>query len=86
MTYPWTDIRLSQAEAAIHEADCDCAGCADALSLVAEVRRLTAERDRLIDAVKTLGSFEHFAQCPVCLADRTNGEWHANDCPAIGEG
>lgn len=41
------------------------------------------QRDRLIQAVTMLGGLERFAQCPVCQADRTNGEWHDDDCPMV---
>ena len=26
---------------------------------------------------------ERLAQCPACRAERTNGEWHDDDCPLI---
>lgn len=45
----------------------------------------TEERDRLILAVNVLGGVEHFVQCPCCMADRTNGEWHSDDCPMVKE-
>lgn len=54
----------------------------DALVLDA-IGRILTQRTNLILAVKTLGGFEGFAQCPCCLADRTNGEWHDDICPAV---
>jgi hypothetical protein len=46
MSYPWTDLRLTQAWAAA-QSGCDCAGCVDVISLVAAVRRLAAILDRI---------------------------------------
>lgn len=44
------------------------------------VDRLAAENARLRGAVRNTGALEMLAQCPGCLAERTNGEWHADDC------
>lgn len=54
----------------------------DALVLDA-IGRVLTQRTNLILAVKTLGGVERFAQCPVCLADRTNGEQHDEICPMV---
>jgi hypothetical protein len=51
----------------------------------AEIEQLAAERDRLVRALYMVGDVERLAQCPCCLAERTNGEWHADDC-ALGAG
>lgn len=50
-----------------------------------KIEELVAQRDRLIQTVAVLGGAERLAQCPVCLADRTQGEWHVDDC-LVGKG
>lgn len=47
--------------------------------------RMVAENARLRGAIKALGGVEHFAQCPSCMADRTNGEWHSDDCLMVAD-
>jgi hypothetical protein len=49
--------------------------------LTDEIERLTHENQRLIGALRVTATVAILAQCPVCLAERTNGEWHADDCP-----
>lgn len=55
----------------------------DALVLDA-IKRVMAERDRLRSTVRATGVLGALAQCPSCLAERTNGEWHEEDCPLVG--
>jgi hypothetical protein len=50
-----------------------------------EVERLTHQNQRLIGALRVTATVAILAQCPVCLAERTNGEWHDEDCPLVGE-
>lgn len=59
------------------------AGRIHEVGLCTHGREAAEQRDRLIQAIRVLGGVERFAQCPVCLAERTNGEWHADDCPVI---
>ena len=54
----------------------------DALVLDA-IKRMSEERDRLRHALVTRGSLDHLAQCPSCLAERTNGERHEESCPLM---
>lgn len=49
------------------------------------VKELAEERDRLVRALYMVGNVELLAQCPCCLAERTNGEHHDADC-ALGAG
>lgn len=44
------------------------------------VNRLVSENARLREAIRSTGVLERLAQCPVCLAERTNGESHSDDC------
>lgn len=53
--------------------------------LMAEIERLQGERDRLVRALYMVGNVDLLAQCPCCLAERTNGEWHDATC-ALGAG
>lgn len=41
------------------------------------------ERDRLRHALVTRGGLDQLAQCPSCMAERTNGERHSDDCPLM---
>jgi len=41
------------------------------------------ERSRLITALRLVGGLELLAQCPVCLAERTNGERHDDNCALV---
>ena len=54
----------------------------DALVLDA-IKRVVEERNRLRATVRTTGVLEALAQCPSCLAERTNGEFHEEDCPLV---
>ena len=54
-----------------------------AASLSDDWHRVQKVNARLIQAVKALGGVERFAQCPCCLAERTNGEGHSDDCPLV---
>ena len=47
------------------------------------VDRLTFENARLRGAIRNTGVLDRLAQCPTCLAERTNGEPHADDCLLI---
>jgi hypothetical protein len=47
------------------------------------VDRLLVENARLRGAIRTTGVLERLAQCPVCLAERTNGEQHQEDCSLV---
>lgn len=47
----------------------------------AEIERLTHQNQRLIGALRVTATVAILAQCPVCLAERTNGEWHDDGCP-----
>ena len=42
-----------------------------------------AEVERLRGALRVTGGLAVLAQCPVCLAERTNGEHHDDDCPLV---
>lgn len=53
--------------------------------LTKEIERLQAERDRLVRALYMVGNVDLLAQCPCCLAERTNGEHHSSEC-ALGAG
>jgi hypothetical protein len=44
------------------------------------VDRLASSNARLRGALRNTGALEMLAQCPECLAERTNGERHADDC------
>lgn len=39
-----------------------------------------SELVRLRRAIRATGGLGNLAQCPTCLAERTNGERHADDC------
>jgi hypothetical protein len=54
----------------------------DALVLDA-IKRVVEERDRLRGTVRDTGVVERMAQCPSCLAERTNGERHEENCPIV---
>lgn len=48
-----------------------------------EVERLTHQNQRLIGALRVTATVAILARCPVCLAERTNGERHDEDCPLL---
>lgn len=45
--------------------------------------RLVSENARLRGALRVTGGLESLAQCPSCMAERTNGERHDEDCPFV---
>lgn len=50
-----------------------------------KAKRLEDENERLRGALARTGGVAMLAQCPSCLAERTNGERHADDCPIIAQ-
>ena len=90
-------IQLRQAQEEAELSDSTIRECADLLhddiieddvaidALVLDaIKRVVEERDRLRGAVRNTGSLGALAQCPSCLAERTNGERHEDDCPLVG--
>lgn len=50
-----------------------------------KAERLKAENERLQGALARTGGIAMLAQCPSCMAERTNGERHDEDCPIIAK-
>ena len=84
--YPWTDTRLAQAEDAARTSGCACAGCADVVSLVAEVRRLNALVDtvsRALSRYQQEDDIEVGGDAPADHPYQRRGSWSHDDWCAV---